>query len=171
MTSGSLKLPRPSGPVQACTGTAVQQCMYLLMNRSKQEQNQIKIRKNTILITHYTLSEKENIRFSSYATHIQWLLTATVNSNWRRIDVLLLPARVRPLWATQDSASTKPDTYLILIWDKPIVTAHPTAPHCSKRCFKQSAIDKYDIWNPGQNKIPLSPADVKPLGRYRDNRR
>ena len=125
------------------------------MNRSRQEQNQIKIRKNTILITHYTLSEKENVRFSSHATHAQWPPTATVNTNWWRIDVLLLPACVRPLWAMQDSAPTRPDTYLILIWDKPIISAYPTAPHCTKRFFRQSAIDKYDIWNPGQNKTPL----------------
>ena len=57
---------------------------------------------------------------------------------------------------------TRPDTYLILIWDKPIVSAYPAEPHCTKRCFKRSAINKYDIWNQSQNKIPLSPADVKP---------
>ena len=44
--------------------------------------NRSRFEKNAILITHYTLCDKEGIDISSFT---QWLATMTVNRNWRVI--------------------------------------------------------------------------------------
>jgi len=52
--------------------------MYLHVNIEEW----VKIWKNAILITYYTLCDKECPWFSSYTSHIQWFATMFINRSW-----------------------------------------------------------------------------------------